>query len=249
MTLPTILLPGFFAGAAPYRALESSLNQDGVPTTVVPLKRRDWFPTVGGRSVTPILQKLDQTVQSVRQQYGNSPVNIVGHSAGGWIARIYLGDSPYTVHARDAAHPHAWNAQSYVKTLVCLGTPHRSEEKWTQRNLNFVNTTYPGAFYSQVRYVCIAGKSILGKRGWLGSNFAYKSYQLTCGKGECWGDGITPIAAAHLEGAENITLDGVRHSPSSKREPSSAQDDSSTLWYGSNSIFPTWSSYLKSSTN
>ena len=82
MTLPTVLLPGFFAGAAPYRALEVSLNQAGVPTTVVPLKRRDWIPTVGGRSVTPILKKLDQTVQAVRQQYNGSPINLVGHSAG-----------------------------------------------------------------------------------------------------------------------------------------------------------------------
>ena len=238
MTLPTIFLPGFFAGAAPYRALESALNASGIPTTVVPLKRRDWIPTVGGRSVTPILKKLDQTVQAVRQKYGSDSINLVGHSAGGWIARIYLGNIPYTVHACDAENPHIWNAQAYVNTLVCLGTPHRSEEKWTKRNLNFVNTTYPGAFYDHVRYVCIAGKSILGQRSWFGSSFAYKSYQLTCGDGECWGDGITPIAAAHLDGAENVTLDGVNHSPS---------PGDKRLWYGSEDIFPLWATYLKAS--
>lgn len=238
MTLPTIILPGFFAGAAPYRTLEAALNQAGIPTTVVPLKRRDWLPTVGGRSVTPILQKLDQTVQAVRQQSNNSPVNVVGHSAGGWIARIYLGDIPYTVHSRDAQHSHSWNAQAYVNTLVCLGTPHHSEERWTKRNLNFVNTTYPGAFYSHIRYVCIAGKSVQGERRRFGSSFAYKSYELTCGSGECWGDGITPISAAHLEGAENVTLEGVNHSPSPRGD---------RVWYGSDGIFESWASYLKSS--
>ena len=238
MTLPTVLLPGFFAGAAPYRSLETALNQAGVPTTVVPLKRRDWIPTVGGRSITPILQKLDQTVQTVRQQHGSDSINLVGHSAGGWIARIYLGTIPYTVHAQDARTPHPWNAQEYVNTLICLGTPHRSEEKWTKRNLNFVNTTYPGAFYSHVRYICVAGKSVRGERYRFGSSFAYKSYQLTCGDGECWGDGITPMTAAHLDGAENVTLEGVNHSPSPKGD---------RLWYGSDGIFQTWAHYLKPS--
>ena len=234
MALPTVILPGFFAGAAPYRPLEHTLNQLGIPTTVVPLKRRDWIPTVGGRSVTPILKKLDQTVQAVRRQHEHSEINLVGHSAGGWIARIYLGTIPYTIHRQDAQSPHPWDAQSYVHTLICLGTPHRSEERWTRRNLDFVNTTYPGAFYSNVRYVCIAGKSIVGQRGRFGPSFAYQSYQLTCGSGECWGDGITPITAAHLEGAENITLDGVNHSPAPGK-----------VWYGSKEVLEQWTSYLK----
>ncbi|MEN9218260.1 MAG: hypothetical protein Q6J33_04540, partial [Gloeomargarita sp. DG_2_bins_126] len=58
---------------------------------------------------------------------------------------------------------------------------------------------------------------------------AYESYRLTVGKGEVWGDGITPVAAAHLEGAENITLPGVWHSPRSPGE-----------WYGSPGILPQW---------
>ncbi len=51
----------------------------------------------------------------------------------------------------------------------------------------------------------MAGKAVYGERR-LGKWLAYNSYQLTCGRGNCWGDGITPIAAAHLTGATNITL-------------------------------------------
>ena len=38
---------------------------------------------------------IDATVKQVQDQYASSQVNIIGHSAGGWIARIYLGEIPY----------------------------------------------------------------------------------------------------------------------------------------------------------
>lgn len=230
MALPTVILPGYLAGASDYRSLEQTLQELGFPTVTVPIRWQDWIPTLGGRSVTPILRQLDVTVQHLRQQSGSPKVNLIGHSAGGWLARIYLGEKPYCVHPTDSADC-LWHARAQVASLVTLGTPHVSQERWTRRNLDFVNLTYPGAFYSDVRYVCVAGKAILGDRwrSWL----AYSSYNLTCGQGNCWGDGITPIEAAHLVGAENLTVDGVRHSP----RPG-------TLWYGSPAIVQEWVGYL-----
>ncbi|HEY9663835.1 MAG TPA: lipase, partial [Allocoleopsis sp.] len=118
-----------------------------------------------------------------------------------------------------------------VSTLVTLGTPHVSQERWTKRNLDFVKTHYPGAFYPQVRYVCVAGKAICGDRwrNW----FTYSSYELTCGQGNCWGDGITPIESAHLDGAENIVLDNAFHSPRPGRQ-----------WYGTPEVVKSWATYL-----
>ncbi|KGF72455.1 lipase [Neosynechococcus sphagnicola sy1] len=229
MPLPTVILPGYFAGAEAYRGLEQFFQAKGYPVVTVPLRRQDWLPTVGGRSMAPILQPLDRTIQQVLQQYQVSQVNLVGHSAGGWIARIYLGAQPYW--GRSGGEP--WAAHPQIKTLVTLGTPHRSRERWTLRNLDFVNTHYPGAFYPNVRYVCVAGKAIYGERRW-GAWIAYSSYQLTDGQGNVWGDGIIPIAAAHLEGAENVVLDQVQHSP----KPGS-------LWYGSPEVLPSWISYLQ----
>ena len=187
------------------------------PTAVVPLSKRDWVPTLGGRSVVPILQQIDRTVKQTMTKYSSQEVNLIGHSAGGWIARIYLGEKPYNIHGDVEA---VWKAHTSVSTLVTLGTPHISEERWTKRNLDFVKDNYPGAFHSDVRYVCVAGKAVYGKRrpgGWL----AYNSYKLTGGVGNCWGDGITPVAAAHLESAINLTLSGVMHSPNSRG-----------IWYG-----------------
>ncbi len=227
MGLPTIILPGYMAGAIEYQNLQASLETLGIAATTVPLRWQDWIPTLGGRSVTPILRAIDATVQQVIRESGASQVNLVGHSAGGWLARIYLGEKPYCIHPTDT-EACVWHARPLVKTLVTLGTPHTSLERWTRKNLEFVNQTYPGAFYSDVRYVCVAGKAIYGQRR-LGSWLAYSSYKLTCGQGDCWGDGITPISAAHLEGANNVILEGATHSPKAGR-----------VWYGSPGLLEQW---------
>lgn len=232
MPLPTVILPGYLASAIDYQQMQQTLAELGIPTVTVPLLKRDWVPTLGGRSVLPILERIEQTVQQVRQQTGAEKINLVAHSAGGWIARIYLGEKNYDVHGMLSDRMYAWNAHRYVSTLITLGTPQTSYERWTLKNLNFVNQTYPGAFYPQVKYVCVAGKAVYGARK-LGSWLAYSSYQLTCGRGDCWGDGITPIAAAHLEGAENITLEKVWHSPRSPGQ-----------WYGTPQIVPHWAQFL-----
>jgi triacylglycerol esterase/lipase EstA (alpha/beta hydrolase family) len=232
MPLPTVILPGYFASASDYRELEKSLVDRGFPTVIVPLSKGDWLPTLGGRSMVPILRQLDRTVKQMLQQYGVSQLNLIGHSAGGWISRIYLGEKPYTIHGDVLEDVGLWNAHPCVHTLITLGTPHVSVERWTRKNLDFVKIHYPGAFHSQVRYVCVAGKSVFGKRRF-GTWLAYKSYELTIGKGDSWGDGITPVEAAHLDGAQNLVLDGVWHSP---RSPGK--------WYGSPDVLPAWSEYL-----
>jgi triacylglycerol esterase/lipase EstA (alpha/beta hydrolase family) len=228
MPLPTVILPGYLESAIAYRQLEQSL-QKLTPTVTVPLRRRDWLSTLGGRPITPILQLLDSTVKQVLHTHQASQINLIGHSAGGWISRIYIGEIPYL--GRGEVKPSVFSAHPQVSTLITLGTPHISQERWTRWNLDFVKNNYPGAFYKNVRYVCVAGKTIFGhrRRSWL----AYSSYQLTCGQGNTWGDGITPIEAAHLEGAENIIIEGVKHTPRSRG-----------MWYGSPEALQFWVKYL-----
>jgi pimeloyl-ACP methyl ester carboxylesterase len=233
MPLPTVILPGYFASALEYQSLEQSLQASGFPAVTVPLIQRDWFPTLGGRSMVPILRKIDQTVKQQLEQHNTSKINLIGHSAGGWIARLYLGEIPYNIHNDVSDAAGLWHAYPYVATLVTLGTPHVSQERWTKRNLDFVKINYPGAFYPEVQYVCVAGKAIYGERR-IGQWLAYSSYQQTCGIGNCWGDGITPVTAAHLEGAINLTLEGILHSP--RRQG---------MWYGSASAMSAWMPYLQ----
>ncbi|MEH1841847.1 MAG: lipase [Nostoc sp.] len=230
MPLPTVIVPGYLESAGAYRQLEQSLQQLDFPTITVPLRRHDWLPTIGGRPVTPILQQLDLTIKHTLEQHNATQINLIGHSAGGWISRIYMGEKPYL--GRGNVKPSLWKGHPLVATFTTLGTPHISQERWTRTNLDFVTNNYPGAFYKNVRYICVAGKTIFGQKR-RGSWLAYSSYQLTCGKGNTWGDGITPIEAAHLQGAENLVIEGVRHSP---RSPG--------IWYGSAEPLKAWVQYL-----
>jgi triacylglycerol esterase/lipase EstA (alpha/beta hydrolase family) len=230
--LPTVILPGYLESADVYLPLQQALTELGTPTTTVPLRKRDWLPTLGGRSMIPILRELDRTVNEALTNHNTNQINLIGHSAGGWISRIYLGEIPYTIHGDVDDTAKLWNAKSKIASLITLGTPHISGERWTKKNLDFVNDNYPGAMYPEVEYICVAGKSIYGEKK-LGQWLAYSSYQQTCGEGNTWGDGITAIAAAHLVGATNITIEGVKHSPRT-----------SGLWYGSSEVIDRWSGYL-----
>lgn len=233
---PTVILPGYLASAEDYGFLKTYLSSQGYLTEIVPLRVKDWFPTIGGRSMDPILQALQSTIEQVQRLWDTPQVNLVAHSAGGWIARIFLGSTRY--------YGKVWAGKDSVATLISLGTPHISQEPWTLSNLNFVNDTYPGAFWSEIKYVCVAGQALQGKPfawmdllqgNWMWADWiAYNSYQLTVGMGDAWGDGITPIQAAHLEGAVNVTLENVFHSPKSAGN-----------WYGSAEVIPYWSRYLE----
>lgn len=50
-----------------------------------------------------------------------------------------------------------------------------------------------------------------------------------CGRGDVVGDGVVPLESSHLEGAKQVTLDGVFHSIN-------APD----AWYGSEGVVDSW---------
>jgi triacylglycerol esterase/lipase EstA (alpha/beta hydrolase family) len=112
--------------------------------------------------MVPILRLLHQTVEQILRKEGGGQVNLIGHSAGGWIGRIYLGEQPYCIHGDVDKHANLWGHHSRIATLVTLGTPHSSGERWTRKNLDFVNQNYPGAFYPDVSYVW-QGKQSTGR--------------------------------------------------------------------------------------
>lgn len=63
-----------------------------------------------------------------------------------------------------------------------------------------------------------------------------KCLQASCGRGDVWGDGITPLECAVLKGAENIVLDGVLHNPGTPQ------------WYGdAQFVLPKWVPYMTES--
>ena len=167
-----VVVPGFLEGAAEFVGVAEALRKRGIPATVAPIHRWHWIPCLGGRSVRPILARIDHacayattaeeldvvapfptyTAADLVSDFVNNPggvlkaggsadpdefpyveprgsfgafngrerrrgCSIVGHSAAGWISRIYLSEERY------GGHSHRGLARG-VRRLVTLGSPH-----------------------------------------------------------------------------------------------------------------------------
>lgn len=292
--LAFIVVPGWLSDSSQYEPMASYMRTKGLTTLIVPLKWYNWIPSLGGRSVRPILDRIDATIALVLNQNSVQPsieggqsveltdsgdenpgefsnhytfwdfakeflnprngaqeqlyplrmvkeasfpkktpkkVILIAHSAGGWICRILLGRKvPY--------YGRIYSASRSVKALVTLGTPHLCTDKLTKRNMEFVNENYPGTAEAEqgVQYLCIAGKFVQGEAQLAGlwKDFAWQSYELCCGKGDVWGDGVIPLECAlGLEGAQHIILQGVEHFPS-------VGEKELRSWYGSPAVVDMW---------
>ncbi len=172
---------------------------------------------------TPVLDVLAQTVELALAETGANRIDLIGHSAGGRIARAYLGHLPY--------NGKVYNGQRFVATLTTLGTAHTTYEVWVKIFAGLVNERYPGAFYPHISYRSVAGRSVRGRRfGTLEEIIAFRSYEVSFGDGNQIGDGIVPTHACYLEGADNIILEGARHAPY----------NAPRTWYGAPDVIPLW---------
>jgi hypothetical protein len=158
---------------------------------------------VRARDFRPVANAIRAAVERARQAC-DGPLTIVGHSAGGFVSRIFLGDELY--------HDVRYGGHRLVSRLITLGSPHLSQEYFTRPANSWVNATYPGAFYAHVAYTTVAGTSLQGDaRGSLRQRVAAYQYRTQSGNGNEWGDGVVPVSVAHLEGATQLNLPGVQH--------------------------------------
>jgi len=240
--------------------MKANLEALGHPTEVVPITAWDWWPTLAGGSFTFYMKKLKPVVERMAREHGK--VTLVGHSAGGWIARLFVGAAPY-----DGA---VYGGAPQVERLVTLGSPHLSLEEYPfgrveevregedeglparakGSSLQYANYLYPTAADSGMPVVCIQGQSVLGRR-WSGGSvwakwiqeegspggtveeaLALGSYEALCGEGNVWGDGITPVDTGLLPGAEHVVLKGVKHNPGVEG------------WYGQDDVVAQWEPYV-----
>ncbi len=90
----------------------------------------------------------------------------------------------------------------------------------------------------QVQYVTVAGRYVRGVpltgEGSLKAKFAGAGYQQVCGAAEVDGDFIVPTAAAHLDGAVNLEIEGCFHSPLGSKLAFLGP------WYGSEEFLGAW---------
>lgn len=278
---PAVILPGLGNNSGDYQKLEATLKENyGVSTVVAKVSRLDWLRNAAGLidsnywrgtlEPTPVLdwylKRVDDAVQEAKDLAPDSTLSFIGHSAGGWLARLYM--QQFGI--------------SDISLLLTLGTPHLPAPKGvpgvidqTRGLLDYVEKYCSKAVYTpQLKYVCIAGRYIEGaplfgksnpnaeSQGVLPTNssqllpeaaiinaaitspnttlrarFVGQGYKQVCGQANVWGDGVVPQVSAHLEGALNICLDGVYHSPV-------GSDDAIRPWYGSPHVVQQWIQHL-----
>eukprot|EP00741_Cyanophora_paradoxa_P008720 tig00001373_g8442.t1 len=240
---PVVILPGLGNCSADYDELQELLRARGAPAYVLPVSRLDWLRNARGLlqrdwwagrlRPLPILawyvERVAAAVEEARAAHGR-PVTLLGHSAGGWLARVYL--------AQVEGDPER------VRALVTLGTPHLAPPEGTLDQtrglLTCLNAESPGAYYAdRLKYVNVIGLETRGRRlgeGTFSEWFAGLGYKQVCGVQETDGDFVVPVDAALLEGAEHIKIDGVFHSPVGAKE--------GRPWYGSEGVLEEWVHHL-----
>lgn len=221
---PIVFIGGWLSSPGDYAGMARTLA--GPPYNrvvyIVDFNRIEWSQ-VRDPNFTPVLNALARTVEIALEETGADKIDLIGHSAGGRVARAYLGSEPY----RNVVY----DGQRVVASLTTLGTAHETYEIYVKEFAAVVNSRYPGAYYSHIAYRSVAGRSVKGHRiGRPEEMLAYNSYDTAFGKGHMIGDGIIPTEACFLKGADNIVLEGARHAPY----------NAPNTWYGAPRVIPLW---------
>jgi hypothetical protein len=226
---PSVLIVGGFATAPPnYWPMRRRLLRRGVERVdIAPLWPPDWA-LAGILGFGPLLRRTGRAVARTYHACGRRPIIVVAHSGGGIAARLAMSSAPF--HGRVAAVAEA------VGCLVTLGTPHGLAQLATRYHhagheaVAFLDRETPDAFFAPRTAYLTVGSSypsaaITGAVGRLSADV----FSMVVGRETAeLGDGIVPVAAVHLPGAEQLTYDDVRHGMIG------------SPWYGDDRVIDRW---------
>ena len=185
-----------------YRGLARILaDLSGSQVHVVPITPLDWaLGYIRGHG--QIVFEVATVVDKALLESDSDKAVIVGHSAGGILARVYIGGDPPYGGRRYAGHRR-------VSHLITLGAPHNAPNKGRLAPIAEVNELFPGALHEPagLRYLCVAGAAVDGAS----SRKARKRYERFVEDGRVKGDGEVPVESALLPGAQSLVLDDLYH--------------------------------------
>lgn len=183
-----------------YRRMAKALAElSGAEVRVVPLTPPDW---VLGR-VRGYGQMVFEVASAVDRALLESEADravLVGVSAGGILARAYVGGDPPYGGRRHSGHRR-------VSHLITLGTPHNVPEGGGLAAISEVNALFPGALHPGISYLSVAGAAVHGAA----SGRARRRYERFVEDGRVEGDGLVPVPSALLPGAEALVLEDLYH--------------------------------------
>jgi pimeloyl-ACP methyl ester carboxylesterase len=211
---PIIIAGGYLAWPVSYRKLARILAEvSGSEVHVVPITPLDW--ALGRvRGYGQLVFEVATTIDRALLESDSDRAVLVGYSAGGILARVYIGGDPPYGGRRYSGHRR-------VSHLITLGTPHNVPTGGRLAPISEVNELFPGALHESIRYLCVAGAAIDGTS----SRRVRRRYERFVSDGRVKGDGQVPVESALLPGAETLVLDDLHHGR--------WYGSSGSRWYGS----------------
>jgi len=197
---PIVFVGGHMSWPVGYRGVARILADiSGSEVCVVPITPFDW--ALGRlRGYGQLVFEVASTVDRTLLESDSNKVVLVGYSAGGILARAYVGGDPPYGGRRYSGHRR-------VSHLITLGTPHNVPNEGVLAPIAEVNELFPGALHPSIRYLCVAGDAVDGTS----SGRIRRRYERFVGDGRVGGDGKVPVSSALLPGAESLVLDDVYH--------------------------------------
>jgi hypothetical protein len=161
-----------------------------------------------------------------------APVLLVGHSAGGILARLLTAEEAFAGRRHGLAGD--------IGAIVTLGSPHHVDPtRFAGRRVaevaaRFADRVVPGATYApRVAYVTVASRAIVGRPDGPGrARVGFRLYQgllHDAGATAIEGDGVVPVRSALLGGARQIVLDEIVHGQAAGQP-----------WYGADAGLDRW---------
>jgi pimeloyl-ACP methyl ester carboxylesterase len=225
MNEPIVVLGGYGSSWRDYRDSIKALTQvTGRRVYVANITRATWaFANL--TSYGFLLERAHQVVNRALRETNSERVVLIGHSAGGVVARAYLADNLTDLPQRKrlARAIHSYHGHRHVSHFYALGSPLRGTQPLPNNNLAlriiaWLDEHYPGAFYApEVRYLSVTSKLIKGNangKSW--ERLAYRYYRFLCGDGTVWGDGVVPNQLCFANGIPTLQITNVGHSPFAK---------------------------------
>ena len=167
------------------------------------------------------MNKVKDKVALALKETKSKKIDLIGHSSGGIMLRLYLSNEPF----KDVIY----DGKSITKNLITLGSPHQAVKATAMRR--FVDEKYPGNFFKNINYVSIGGEVEINskKTSLLTKLIARNSYQSISGDKNESGDGLVPLSSSLLKNSQRIILPETVHG--------GIFGDN---WYGSSSKVSEW---------
>jgi pimeloyl-ACP methyl ester carboxylesterase len=230
MNEPVVLIGGFGSHWREYQRFGRMLaHVSGRRVFIAAITRVTWL-VAGFTDYILLVDKVHAAVQHALAQTGATKAILVGHSAGGIVARAYLADRLIKLGHK----PHEGHKR--VMRLITLGSPlgavHNARHIGL-RQAAWIDREFPGAYFAPaVQYLNVYGKLIEGKRdGTLAERRAYRSYEFVSGLGAQWGDGVVPNSLSRIDGVPSLEVAGVGHSPWWGPRWYGSNEDTIQLWW------------------